>query len=165
MNKHTIVFEGKSHDVDLLLRQAGAAPVIEIDVSELAANFETVVQNVGAQDCGTILLFKHNGDYVPLQGAWVIHQLIAKGQTKISGKFVSKHLLKKVDVVATPLQVHNRMADRSMVESEDGYRQDHRPGDGFGTIGARMQRDDNEPPRRNRPLGLTEPRDNRYRRG
>lgn len=162
MNKHTIAFEGHSILVELLLKHAGTAPLIDIAANELAENFDTAVVNHGATDVGTIIVYKVNGKYLALQGVPMIKAHLDKNVTTFKGKLISKQLLKKIETVAVPLKVQNQRAEAAL----DVGRHEYRPGDGFGTIGSRMQRPDfYERPMSARPQGLTEPRDNMRRRG
>jgi hypothetical protein len=157
MNKHTIAFGSHSIHFGLLLEHSATAPTIEVAPHELAENFaEAAVHDIrAAQDAKHVagstpedgkhdklvsqflrqpIFYKLDGKYIALHNAHLVSEMVNKQVAVIRGKFVSKQLLKKIETVAVPLHVQNRMAETSTT-----FDQHVRRGDSFGTIGSRMQ--------------------------
>lgn len=134
MQKPHITFAGKKYGIETLLKNCGAAPLIEINVAELATDYEQVVKIVGEEDPGTILLHKYEGRYIALMGLSTIAALVRNGKTKFKGKLVSKQLLKHISIIDIPVNQQNARADAAEERAREGeYHQDgmNRLGDRF----------------------------------
>lgn len=134
MQKPHITFAGKKYGIETLLRNCGAAPLIEINVSELATDYEKVVKIIGEEDPGTILLYKYEGRYVALLGMTTVSALKTKGHTKIKGKLVSKQLLKHISIIDIPANQQNARADAA----EERARENDHHSDGMNRLGDRF---------------------------
>lgn len=135
----TLTFNGKTIELEDLLKSSKSFPRIEVKREELTTYFDDVSYAERSSDTmepsEPVCMYKHECRWVVLSGHDKVREFIA-GEAKIlKAMLVSKQMLKHLQVVAIPAQEQNRQAaavERQMREAEgdgedmqnQGYRRD-----------------------------------------
>lgn len=140
MQKPHIVFAGKNYSIENLNKESRNAPVVTVPLSEMADNYQTLVEVKGEDNNGVVILYKYEGRYVILLGAEIAKHKIEK-HNKIEGRLLSKQMLKHVSVVDVPVSVQNSQANavERALEEQFTPRYTDRNADGMNRVGERFK--------------------------
>ena len=115
----------KSIDLSALLKSLKAFPQIDLSKNDLQKVEFARLSGAAENANNEIVVFKHEGKYIVFSGRQQVLDFVKAPGVKIKVRLMSKHALKHLETISTPLQEQNRNATVIERQIEDSQRQQY----------------------------------------